>query len=399
VTRISPRSIILVLCLSMLAPSIAAAQSKADSMAFVMRLGHDTTHVIWTVRQGEHVWLRTVERAPKVSLRTTQVRLNSDGSVAHLEQRSFDPAASSESAPTGRTLLEVHGDSTVVVHGDAAVFAMGVEPNSRPSAFAGRAHLLNDLFMVNSWPVLATYAPATVGDSLLGWHYPMADLGMRRLVFRRISSDWVSLGSDVMGTIRVRQDALGRAVEIDAVGSSWNLHGERVGWLDSDSLVGTFIDRERREGALGTVSPSGTVQANVQGASLRVDYGRPFTRGREIFGGIVPWNRVWRTGAGPATFFTTDRTLVFGEETVPAGSYTLWTLPAPDGWTLIINRQTGQWGTLYDAGHDIVRVPMRVRSVEEPVEQFTIHIEGLDSGGMLRLTWDTTEASAEFSIR
>jgi hypothetical protein len=391
--------VLLLFCLSVLAPPTVSAQIEADSMVFIMRLGSDTTHIIWTVREGDRVWLRTVERAPRVALRTTEAMLNPDGSVARLELLSFDPAAPPGSQPKGRTLLEVRGDSTVVVHGDSSIFAMGVEPNSRPASFAGRAHMMNDLFMVTSWPVLAAYAPATVGDSLIGWHYPMASLGMRRMVLRRISPDWVSVGSDVMGTLRIRQDARGRAVEIDAIGSSWNLHGERVAWLDSDSVVGAFLARERRDGALGYVSPSGTAETNVHGASLRVDYGRPFKRGREIFGGIVPWNRVWRTGAGPATLFTTDRTLGFGNEIVPAGSYTLWTLPTPEGWTLIINRQTGQWGTLHDESHDFVRVPMQVRRLAEPVEQFTIRIEATESGGVLRLTWDITEASAAFSIR
>lgn len=199
-----------------------------------MRLGRDTTHVVWTVREGDRVWLRTVARTPRVSLLTTQATLHSDGSVAQLEQLSFDPAASPESAPTGRTLLETRGDSTVVVHGDRSTFAMGFEPNSRPAAFAGRAHLLNDLFMVSSWPVLAAYAPAAVGDSVIGWHYPMASLGMRRLAFRRVSADWVSLGSDVMGTLRVRQDADGRAVEIDALQTGGLL---RLTWDTTEASV------------------------------------------------------------------------------------------------------------------------------------------------------------------
>jgi hypothetical protein len=395
----SPVLATVVLCLSLLLPPFAFAQARPDSMVFVMRLGRDTTHVVWTVWEGERVWLRTVARAPQVSLLISQATLHADGSVAQLEQQSFDPAARPESPPTGRTVLEVRGDSTVVVHGAPSVFAMGFAPDSRPVAFAGRAHLLNDLFMVNSWPVLAAYAPATVGDSVIGWHYPMTGLGMRRMVLRRTAPDWVSLGSDVMGTLRVRQDGQGRAVEIDAIGSSWNLHGERVAWLDSDSVVQAFLEHERRDGPLGSVSPGGSAQATVHGASLRVDYGRPFKRGRGIFGGIVPWNRVWRTGAGPATLLTTDRTLASGHAIVPAGAYTLWTLPTPDGWTLIINRQTGQWGTLYDESQDFVRLPMLVRTVDEPVEQFTIAIEAHPTGGLLRLAWDTTEASVPFAVR
>jgi len=135
------------------------------------------------------------------------------------------------------------------------------------------------------------------------------------------------------------------------------------------------------------LSSRDTVQATVGAATITIDYGRPRRRGREIFGGIVPFGEVWRTGANAATGFTTDRDLTIGGAAVPAGSYTLWTLPTPDGATLIVNRQTGQWGTDYQEAEDLVRVAMRRRALAEPVDTFTISV---DPPGLMTFQWDRT---------
>jgi hypothetical protein len=84
---------------------------------------------------------------------------------------------------------------------------------------------------------------------------------------------------------------------------------------------------------------------------------------------------------------------------IPPGKYTLFTMPTEKGWTLIVNRQTGQWGTEHDASQDLARIPMRVQRLPTPVEQFTIFVEPRGAGGTLRLLWDTTEANAQFSVR
>lgn len=104
-------------------------------------------------------------------------------------------------------------------------------------------------------------------------------------------------------------------------------------------------------------------------------------------------------GANLATHLTTSRPLAFGDVVIPAGQFTLWTLPTAERWTLIISRQTTQWGTDYDATHDLARIPMRLRTLAEPVEQFTIAVEPRRGGGVLRMIWDTTEASANFALR
>jgi len=142
-------------------------------------------------------------------------------------------------------------------------------------------------------------------------------------------------------------------------------------------------------GAQPPGSPHETVTATVDGAKVSIEYGRPYTRGRKIMGGLVPYGRVWRTGADAATTLTTDAPLNIGGAAVPAGKVTLYTLPNAQTWKLIVNKQTGQWGTEYNEGQDLARVDLAVKTLTAPVDQFTIKIEG----GLLKLSWELTELS------
>lgn len=135
------------------------------------------------------------------------------------------------------------------------------------------------------------------------------------------------------------------------------------------------------------------------GRRVYVDYGRPSRRGRQIMGGLVPFGRVWRTGANAATTLVTEADLTIGTTRVPRGTYTLYSIPTPEGWTLIVNRQTGQWGTQYDPSRDFARIPMQVSAVRQPVEQFTIALEkGRAGANTLALTWENTRATVPFRV-
>lgn len=135
------------------------------------------------------------------------------------------------------------------------------------------------------------------------------------------------------------------------------------------------------------------------GGRIFVDYGRPSMRGRVIMGGLVPYNKWWRTGANEATSFITDVDLRLGDTVVPKGAYTLYTLPSAKQWKLMVNRQTGQWGTVYDPSLDLVRLPMKKRTLKNPVEKFTILLERTGSrSGVLRLRWERTEVYVPFTV-
>ncbi|MGE5244366.1 MAG: DUF2911 domain-containing protein [Betaproteobacteria bacterium] len=146
-------------------------------------------------------------------------------------------------------------------------------------------------------------------------------------------------------------------------------------------------------------SPHETTSATIDGARITISYGRPYRRGRTIMGGLVPYGRVWATGADEATTISTTKTLRIGGVDLPAGNYSLWTLPSPDRWKLIVNRQTGQWHTQYDRLQDLARLDMTKRQLARPVDQLTISIgKGSTGGGVLTIAWETTEVSIPFAV-
>lgn len=154
------------------------------------------------------------------------------------------------------------------------------------------------------------------------------------------------------------------------------------------------------------VSPHETVSAVIDGSRVIVTYGRPYTKdpktgeARKIWGGLVPYGKVWRTGADEATTLITQKPLVFGDTTVPAGAYTLWTLPAEDGSAkLIINKQIGQWGAgpgIYDEKNDVARVDLKKDALDTPVDQFTIAVA---KPGLLKLSWENIQYSVPFTVQ
>ncbi len=144
-------------------------------------------------------------------------------------------------------------------------------------------------------------------------------------------------------------------------------------------------------------SPPGEAMLRFDdGHAVTIQYGRPSIRGRKIFGGLVPYDEVWRTGANSATSLKTDVDLNIGNANVPAGSYTLYTLPGVNSWKLIINKQTGQWGTEYSQSQDLARVDMKVTERPSVLEQFTISFDKTGANSAtLKLEWANTIASVE----
>ncbi len=143
------------------------------------------------------------------------------------------------------------------------------------------------------------------------------------------------------------------------------------------------------------VSPHETASVMLGEANISITYGRPYKKDRVIFGGLVPFEEVWRTGADEATTLETDRDLMLGELHVPAGKYSLFTIPGESEWTLVVNQIAEQWGAFsYDEAQDLGRAKMSVSTSEEVTEQLTVGIEaGEGSNGMLGIVWDTTVAN------
>jgi hypothetical protein len=139
-------------------------------------------------------------------------------------------------------------------------------------------------------------------------------------------------------------------------------------------------------------SPPAVASVTLDGKTITIHYNTPYMRGRKIMGGLVPYGKVWRTGANPATSLKTDANLRIGVAMVPAGSYTLYTLPSEGTWKLIINKQTGQWGTEYNQSQDLARVDMEKHTLPSPQEKMSISFEHTHGNATeLHVRWETTD--------
>ena len=142
-------------------------------------------------------------------------------------------------------------------------------------------------------------------------------------------------------------------------------------------------------------SPAASASLDLGGGkSVTIDYSSPRLKGRKFGKDLAPYGEVWRTGANEATTFVTTADITVGGTPVPAGNYTIFTIPNPDKWTLIISKKTGEWGTNYAGpSNDLARIDMKVSTLPSPIENFTISFEKAGNGGTLHMDWETTRAS------
>lgn len=363
-----------------------AAQQTAG---YIVRLGQDTTSVERFTR-GKDGWeVDQVGRAPRVLRRHGVIKLGMNGSVTGM-----DVTVSKVGAPAGITLQHTVATRT----GDSMAVEFHADTTVRKGTMAVPANAM--VPVISMWvgfDAMAQRLKAGKADSL---HTPLWFPGsnsMSWVAMRKLGKDSIEIQTE-FDTYRARIDGKGQILGIRPIKGTQQYSVDRVSTVDIDAYATAFAAKESQGGALGQLSVRDTARATAGGATMWIDYGRPLKRGRTIFGGVVPWGDVWRTGANAATQFKTDKALQFGATNVPAGFYTLWTVPTPTGWTLIINSETGQWGTEHKAEKDLYKIPLTVTHGGQPAEKFTIHIQPLDKGGQIHFVWDTLVAQADFTV-
>lgn len=141
-------------------------------------------------------------------------------------------------------------------------------------------------------------------------------------------------------------------------------------------------------------SPATSTEMKLGGHDVLIEYSAPSARGREVEGGLIPYDQVWRAGADAATTLSNDADIMIGDLRVPKGVHTLYVAASPAGWKLVVNKQTGQWGTEYNESEDLGRVPLKLTKVNETIEKFKITL----SDGMLSLAWGHTVAKVPVKL-
>ena len=366
-----------------------AQRASADpgATAYVARLGNDTVAVESFTRRGDRIRGVSVVRSPRTLVRRYELRLRADGAPASLRV---------DVSPPRGPVLET---SEWLWRGDSIIASFRRDTVRRSWAVAVAGAPL---------PFIETlYAPWDVALRRLGGRGSLTMLANRqvlRYAAQRRADGSIALhlpGHDPeYDGVVLRRDAAGGLALLDLTATTSRYLVRRVPALDVEALADEFARREMAGKGLGVLSPRDTVRAAIGAAHLLVDYSRPATRGRSVFGGLLaPFGQVWRTGADAATQLMTDRDLEIGGTLVPAGTYSVFSIPTATGWQLILNRQHGQWGTDYSPDRDLARIPLSIVRVPYPAERFTITVSPDSPGtGTLRLAWADREGSVPIRV-
>lgn len=393
----SPR-ILIAASLSLLSASLNA-QTTPVSGAFVSTLGTDTIAVERYTRSGTKLEGDILYRFPRVRI----VHYVADLGNGKFKGMSVAtrPVASDPATPPLFSMITLLGDTSASIE---------VQRNGRPdtTVLAKRSYSGRVAPSVPGIPgayglyeqILSYNQPAGADSMVLTMVGPAGGPNATLSMLRRTRDSLVFVSSFNNGWVeRVAVDANGRIVGVDATATTVKSVTKRAGNLNFDALAAAWAAQETARGRMGSMSPGDTVKATVGAANVEIVYSRPLKRGRQIWGSVVPWNQTWRTGANAATQLSTSADLMFGTTVVPAGKYTLFSLPTPGGTKLIINSQTGQWGTEYDMARDVARLDMTQTMLTTPVDAFTIAVVPQANAAVLKLSWDNREFSIPFRTK
>jgi Protein of unknown function (DUF2911) len=381
--------------------------APAEHYGFVTTLGNDTVAVERIARSPTTLVTDGVDHWPFVRRRHTEFDLSQDGTIRHMVME--------VRTPNGRTPAERGRRVTADVSHDRVTISVRDSGGTRDTSFATGGAItvphVSMMYSVIELEIAAALRRAAAtglraGDSVMfRQFYPDRDVGPSFVLHRgwvipraggkvELRHNWLS------GTGDVTTDSAGRMLSYSGMRSTYKVAVTRTPTPpDVDAIEARLAAAERSTG-LQQTSVRDTARGTIGSASFSVDYGRPLARGRVLLGNVIDYDHVWRTGANAATQFTTSAPITLAGLAVPAGTYTLWTVPHAHGVELIVNRQTGQWGTEYSRSQDLGKAPMQADSASAPVEKFTISIEPKDARhGALTLAWGTFRWTAPIVVQ
>ena len=370
----------------------SCSQQPADpnKAAFVTYLGEDTLAVEQFEKTDTGITANVILRSPQTTFSSYDLTLDESGGIRSMTRTDFSLEEGFDGSGTVVQSVERMGDSLLVereTEEGTQTYSAPYEPGVLP--FIDMVH----------WPYeLAFNSAVATGQDTVDQRM-LTGSRLSSFIIADLEADSMTIRHPFRGVMGVNVNDNGDLMMLDAGLTTRKLKVHRKPSIDIDAIGEHFAASDQQGNPFGELSSAETREFSFRGADFRVDYGSPKKRGRELFGDIVPWGERWRTGANRATHFYTSRDLMVGDLEVPAGEYTLFTIPEQDGGTLMINKQTGQNGQSYDASRDLGRVPMEISTKEDVTEAFTISLEENDTGGVLKLIWGNTVFSVDFTVQ
>lgn len=377
--------------------ALAACTSSepVERYGFITRLGNDTISVENVQRRGNELTIDDVDRFPRVRERHAEVTLAPDGGIRRLVMDITTPSEPAKQRER-HVVVDVTRDSVLMTKRDSTAytrwaFAHGPEP---VVAHVPQMYSMYERYFDAALarpPASATPAADTVRLRQVYLdrefdRFPLGHATVRRLPGNKgeVWHDWLS------GVGQATLDSAHRLLAYSGARTTYKVDVTRVAEPVSVQEIGArFAALESKNGGAKQLSVRDTARATIGAATFAVDYGRPLARGRKLLGDVVPFDYVWRTGANAATQFKTSAPITLAGIAVPAGTYTLWTVPRANGAAeLIVNKQSGQWGTEYDGARDLGTAHLHTETARVPIEEFTISIvKADDKRGTLSIEW------------
>ena len=377
----------------------------AQRYGFIARLGQDTISVENVTRRGNTLTIDGVDRFPRVRQRHTEITLAPDGGIRRLVMDIMSPSEPANQRER-HIVADVTSDSVLMTKRDKEknlrwAFATG---GATMMAHVPQMYSLYELYFASALRRMAPTSTKADDTVRLRQFYIDRDFdrfSLHNAVVRRRPDGKAEIWHDWLAGIgQATVDSDQRLIDYSGARTTYQVQVARLeAPPDVQPIAAQFTAAEAKQGGMRQLSVRDTARATIGDASFAVEYSRPLARGRQLLGGVIPFDVVWRTGANAATHFTTTAPITLAGIAMPAGAYTLWTLPRANRVELIVNKQTGQWGTSYDPSKDLGRGAMQAEMTVAPVEPFTISIKATDERrGALVMEWGPFRWSASIAL-
>jgi len=369
---------------------LAATGATDEKSSYITTLGRDTVAVESVSRQANHLIGDIVVRVPNTVRLHYDVEVRPDGSVLR-STLDTDPMGA-KGMVARRLTLDFAGDSvrlSIDSAGQKRTVTRALPKGTVPTFMTGFGASYGLYSSMGLYELLLERSRPATNDTLT---VPGIDIASGAIAKRKfLARSATQVDVDYFGILwtHLTVDATGHISAADARATTEQTETHRMDFVDAAAMAKAFAAADHSGKGIGAASPNLIEKGSIAGQTIVAAFGSPRRRGRTILGAVVPYDRVWRTGANEATTIIFDKDLTVGGAAVPAGSYSLWTIPKADGSVqLVVNKQHGQWGTDYDPAQDLVRVPMQSSTASAPQENFAINITGAGNTGALRISWD-----------
>lgn len=371
--------------------------TESVTTAYMERLGSDTLAIEIVRRSPGHIEGEVLARAPVTRYMTYSLDLDETGAIRRFETEHVTPAANPAGPGRWHAVITMNGNlASVIREAESAgpdTLTFTVDPMTVPTI--GRIPMPTGILETGIGATGLIGPGNAVFHSLTPWGASPGTTPAAIVARGGSEFELDFFGSPMI----VSMDGAGHVSGVSGAQTTMKIEVEPIEMPDIAVLAADWAARDLAGTGLGAPSPPATAEAVAGGATITVNYSQPSKRGRAIWGGLVPYDEIWRTGANAATHLTIDRDVTIGDLAVPAGTYTLWTTFTADEAFLIVNKQTQIWGTAYDAGQDLGRIGMTREVLNTPVERFTISLDMDGADGTLSFAWDDLRFDVPVRVR